>query len=585
MLEVRAMQQQLAVQRPYIIDRNSLKTALTRSAQLFQEAMQAEAEQNYVLALTKYGGSLELNGEQGKTWSRIGNIFLRLGKWQQALDAFELVRTLEPQNGEAYHGLGMAYQQMGRAEEACTYIDTAKRLRPDNSLTCLLHACIQATTNTDQAQTLDLFRGWGQRFADPLLATAAALKPERRPERPLKVGYLSGDMREHSIAFFMAPIFANHDPAQVDISVYSTGVQKDDMTEHLKSLVPHWYNVASLKDDALLALIRKHKIDILVDLSGHTEGQRLMVFARRAAPVQVTWLGFMSTLGMQAMDYRLTDYAMDPPGNEAYYVEKLFRMDCMASYSPPPYAELAATPPMLSGSTLVNEAPLLVSLNHSRKLTDDMLLLWRRILLQREDCRLLLHVNEHTLEEAVAAIQPRLERLGLPIDRIYISPHVALTEFMTRGHIADIALDTSPISGGTTTLHALWMGLPVIAFEGDAAVSSSTANTLKALGLEHFIAYDEDAYVQKVLALLDDPQALQAHRAGIRQTMQASVLMDYKVRCQELERAYRLMWFNYLLDTSRYLHSSYDAAQETLKVMDELKPTTKKNIKNNKAAR
>lgn len=543
-----------------------MKTPLTRSAQLFQEAMQAEAEQNYVLALTKYGGSLELSGEQGKTWARIGNIFLRLGKWQQALDAFELVGTLEPDNGEAYHGLGMAYQQMGRAEDACAFIETAKRLRPDNSLTCLLHACIHATANTDQARTLALFRDWGQRFADPLLASATPLQPDRSADRVLRVGYLSGDMREHSIAFFMAPIFAHHNPAQVEISVYSTGVQKDDMTAHLKGLVPNWYNVATMKDDALLALIRKHRIDILVDLSGHTEGQRLMVFARRAAPVQVTWLGFMSTLGMQAMDYRLTDYAMDPAGNEAYYVEKLFRMDCMASYSPPPYAELAETPPMLNG-----EGPLLVSLNHSRKLTDAMLVLWRRILLQRADCRLLLHVNEHTLEEAVAAIQPRLERLELPIDRIYISPHVTLAEFMARGHIADVALDTAPLSGGTTTLHALWMGLPVIAFEGDAAVSSATANTLKALGLEHWIAYDEDTYVEKVLALLDDPQALQAHRAGIRQAMQASVLMDYAARCHELERAYRLMWLNYLLDTPRYLHSSYDPPLETLKVIDELK--------------
>jgi len=542
-----------------------LNVLLTRSAQLFQEGAQAEAAEDYLLALAKFSSSLELDGNQNKTWARIGSIFIRLGKWQQAVDTFEFILKLEPDNGEAYHGLAMAYQQMGQAAQACSHIDKAIQLRPDSSSTALLHACIHAGADTDQANTLRLFRHWGERFADPLIKRTIPLKTDRTAGRPLNIGYISGDMREHSVAFFLAPVFAHHNPQSVHVSVFSTGAQKDAMTAHLKGLVPAWFNVASLNDDALFTLIRKQKIDVLVDLSGHTEGQRLQVFARRAAPVQVTWLGFMFTLGLKAMDYRLTDFAMDPPGNEKWYVEKLFRLHCMASYSPPPDTEMAEDPPMLA-----NDGPMLVSLNHSRKLTDEMLLLWRQIMLLRPDCSLLLHVNESSLEDAVAAMQPRLEELEFPLDRILISPHVPLQEFMQRGHIADIALDTTPLSGGTTTLHALWMGLPVVAFEADVAVSSATANTLKSLGLDDWIAYDAPSYIAKVLALMDDPQALKSHRATIRGKMEAGVLMDYPARCKELERAYRLMWFNYLLDEPRYLDVGFDSDHELLAVNEEL---------------
>jgi predicted O-linked N-acetylglucosamine transferase (SPINDLY family) len=371
------------------------------------------------------------------------------------------------------------------------------------------------------------------------------------------------------MAWFIEPVFAHHDPASVELHVYSTG-RRDAVTERLQRHVPHWHDVAALSDDALLARIRADRIDVLVDLSGHTEGQRLFVFARRAAPVQVTWLGFMHPLGMRAMDYRLTDTATDGDGADAHYIETLFRLHCMASYVPPP-APLLETLPMQA-----NGFPTLASLNNSKKVTDHMLSVWGRILHARPDAQLLLMVQERTPQDARAQMLPRLERLGLPVERIYISPQLPLDEFMSLGTVADIALDTAPVSGGTTTLHSLWMGLPIVARDSREAAEGSTARTLEVLGCGEWVAPDDDGYVERVLSLLDSPQALLTHRQGIRDRMLASPLMDYRQRTRELEQAFRLMWINHLLGERRFtsLAATVDDGLRALEVRPPDAPPT-----------
>ncbi|ABE50902.1 tetratricopeptide repeat protein [Methylobacillus flagellatus] len=533
------------------------------SQALFKAGLAAEAEHNYLEALSKYTASLEAGNGQIQTWLRIGNLFLRTMKYQQAAETMEFVLGMDPQNIEAIYGLAIAYFYLGRHEEACAFIDHVAETAPDNATYALDRANIHSLARPDPARKRQLYEAWGQRFADPLGKHPAAFDHDRAPDRVLRIGYVSGDMRHHAVAYFMEPVFAHHDPAQVETFVYATSREQDAVTERLRQYVPHWHDVSRLNDEALHALIRQHKIDILVDLSGHTHGNRLFVFARRAAPVQVTWLGYVgSTLGMQGMDYRLTDWGMDPAGNERYYVEKLFRLHCMASYIPPDDAPLEPVPPMLQGNP-----PTLASLNSSRKLTDSALLVWKQILEARLDAQLLIHVQEKSVEDAVNTIEPRLIRLGLPLDRIIVSPMVPMEEFMTRGQIVDIALDSFPVSGGTTTLHTLWMGLPIIAMDATDAVSASTASTLKGLGLHDWVAATEEAYVAKVLHLLDHPEYLVEHRARARQLLQQSVLMDYAGRCRDLETAYRQLWLNHLLGEPRFLtlHTPYSEDLQQLR--------------------
>ncbi len=514
----------------------------------FLAGLKAEAQKNYIEALGHFTAALSLAGDHNATWLKIANIYLRIQQYQQAASNFEFLLTLRPDNPQATYGLAIAYFYLGRLDEACELIDRAVQLMPGNATFVLDRANILSTRSSDPQIKRQLYQDWGRQFADPLLIDEP-FDLDRDPYRKLRIGYVSGDMREHSVAFFMAPVFEHHDEKAVDVFVFSTDSQEDAMTARLKKLVPHWFSVADMDDMALYHLIRKNKIDILIDLSGHTRGHRLAVFARRAAPVQVTWLGYVgSTLGMQAMDYRLTDFSMDPPGDENYYIEKLFRLSCMASYMPPQAAPLEPLPPVMRGNP-----PTLISLNNSRKITDAMLVVWGRILEMRPAAQLIIHVLAPGMDEAIEAIQPRLEKLGLPLDRILVSPTVSLNEFMERGTLADVALDTAPISGGTTTLHTLWMGLPVVTMKGNEAVSTSTDATLRAFGLGRWVASNEDEYIQKVLELLDNPESLVEHRATIRGKMQASSLMDYRGRCAELESSYRRMWFNYLVGEKRIL--------------------------------
>lgn len=220
----------------------------------------------------------------------------------------------------------------------------------------------------------------------------------------------------------------------------------------------------------------------------------------------------------------------------------------MASYAPPEYSPLCEEPPMLR-----NGYPTLISLNNSAKITDEMLAVWARILHERQDARLIIMVKEQDADAAQAHMQPRAEAAGMPLDRVSVLHQQPLDGFMELGHIADVALDTSPISGGTTTLHALWMGLPIVALDAERAADASTARMLQGLGFGGEIAQDVDGYVRAALSLLDDPERLRRQRLASRMGLEGSVLMDYVSRTAELEKGYRHMWLNWLRGDRRVL--------------------------------
>lgn len=513
---------------------------------LFQ-AEQCLAQQDWVGALTKFTAALAFDPRRADVWTHVGRTYLKMENWAQAIPALETALTLQPGMPDAQHGLSFALFNLGRHAEALEMIDDVCR-RGNNPSMWVMRAFLHDQIDGDPAKTLEVYRDWGRRYADPLTRKAAPLAvADRRPRKRLKVGYVTADFREHSVAFFMLPVLRHHDPQEVEVHVYSGG-RRDGITDALQQCVPHWHEMIHLSDDDLYTLIRSHGIDVLVDLSGHTAGNRLLVFARRAAPVQVTWLGFMSPLGMKAMDYRLTDYGMTPPGHEVFYSERLFRLACMASYAPPTYAPLCEEPPMLR-----NGYPTLISLNNSAKVTDRMLGVWGRILQARTDARLVIMVKERSAEAAQANMQMRVEAQGLPLDRVFVMHQQPLNQFMELGHIADVALDTAPISGGTTTLHALWMGLPIVALDAERGVDASTARTLQGVGYADWVARDDDAYVERALAFMADPEALARLRHETRQRVSACPLMDYAGRTAELEKAFRLMWLNYLEGSDRFL--------------------------------
>ena len=494
-----------------------------------------------------------------KAWAGVGMAMAMTQQWKHALETFEFVLSQDPRNETALYGLSAVRQAMGDHQGAQQAIEAACEAAPTNWIIHRYKGHIYATTGASPAKILDIYSDWGRRFADPITNKAqpfpALSKAQKNPSRKLKVGYVSGDLRCHPIAFFIEPIFKYHDPSQIDLHVYSTLPVKDQYTQQLQSNVPHWYDVFHLSDDDLFKLIRKHQIDVLVDLSGHTVGDRLMVFARRAAPVQVTWMGYMHPLGMKAIQYRFSDPNSIPPESKKYYNETPFYIANGSTYSPPSHCKLYEQPPILK-----NGYPTFISLNNSRKVTDGMLQLWNQILQQIPDARLILLTDEIDPVKAEEHMRPRVMDLGLPTERITISKKVALDEFMSLAEIADIQLDTSPVSGGTTTYHALWMGLPIVCLDGNDASSKSTATILKQVGNHYWVTDNEQAYVNKAIELAKNANLLTQIRMNSREKMLHSSVMDYAQRTAEIEKSCRLLWFNYLLKKQEFTHSNYDIA-------------------------
>lgn len=519
------------------------------------------SQHQFVEALTQLMLLAKDHVNNAQLWLLIGLVFTRIANWSSAVVALETAITLNPQLYAANRLRALALFSMGRQDQACKLIDQVVK-KSSESGDWMLRAYIHAHTNRDPMKALQVARDWGKRFADPLTRNAKPLKVvDRNPRKKLKIGYVTADFREHSVAFFMLPVLTHHNPDAVEVHVYSNG-PSDHITEQMRSLVPHWHDIQALDDESLCNQIRAEGIDVLVDLSGFTHGQRLGVFARRAAPVQVTWLGYMQTLGMKAMDYRLVDMGIAPPSHAAYYSETLFYVNCMASYAPPVYAPLCEEPPMLR-----NGYPTLVSLNSSGKITDEMLRVWAQILHAREDARLIILVKEDSADAAQAHMQPRVAAAGMPLERVSVLHQQPLNQFMEMGHIADIALDTAPISGGTTTLHTLWMGLPVVALNAQRGVDASTARMLQGLGWCDWVADDVEGYVQRVLAFMNAPEELLQLRTKIRDQLQKSVLMDYTTRTAELEKAFHVMWLNYQRGNHRNL-SIETNVEQVLSEMD-----------------
>lgn len=515
-------------------------------------AQEREQSQNPLHALAKLAEALAIDPQNAHIWARVGRLYSKILNFSQAIPALETALAIKPDLPDAQFTLAHALYSVGRKQEACDLIDALSR-QCNRSHVWALRAYIHSHVHRDPLKTLQVFQDWGRRFADPLTRKVQPLVVSNRdPRKRLKVGYVTADFREHSVAFFMLPVLIHHNPDNVDIHVYSNG-RRDAITERFEQIAPHWLDIRSLSDDDLCKRIRADGIDVLIDLSGHTDGHRLLAFARRAAPVQVTWIGFNQPLGMKAMDYRLTEANFTPVGHEKYFSETLFRLDCISSYAPPTYAPLCEQPPMLK-----NGYPTLISLNNSAKITNEMLGIWNRILQARGDARLIIMVKERNADAAQANMQPRIEAAGMPLDRVFVMPQQPLNQFMELGHIADIALDTSPISGGTTTLHALWMGLPVVALDAERAIDAASARTLQSLGLEEDVCQSVDDYITHAVALMGNPQHLTEFRGKSRDILSRSMLMDYASRTAEVEKAFRLMWLNYLNRDTHWRDTSPD---------------------------
>jgi predicted O-linked N-acetylglucosamine transferase (SPINDLY family) len=444
----------------------------------------------------------------------------------------------QPELTSARYNLGVALQAQGKLVEARECYREVLRIKPDDRVAYSTYAgALIFEPSVDGAGLLAQHRRWAAHHASTR-AKPAPHKNRPEPERKLRVGYVSPDFRAHAVAYFLEPILAAHDPAQVETVCYAEVPAPDRTTARLRALAGQWRDTFGLSDEQLAELIRRDEVDILVDLAGHTAGNRLLVFARKPAPVQVSYLGYPCTTGLTAIDYRLADAVTDPPDEPACYVETLVRLEgAFCCYAPP-----AGAPPVSPVPAQARGGITFGSLHKLEKLNAAVLDVWCRILHALPSSRILLSRN--TLrgrcgERVLAAFQER----GIEPNRVVLhhAEPVDLQHLRIYNEI-DIALDPFPWNGHTTACEALWMGVPVVALRGQRHSGRMVASVLNAVGLPEWIAGSPAEYCRVALSLAADLPELARLRAHLRARMCQSPLCDGAAFTWRLETAYREMW-------------------------------------------
>lgn len=469
----------------------------------------------------------------------LGNVLHQDGRDFEAIAAWREAIRLRPGYGIAYGNMAAALMDLGDVDGAIEASETSVRLRPD--LAYLFSNIVYfglMHPDSDAARNLKTAMRWAEAFERPLAAEIRPHLNDRSVNRRLRVGYVSPDFRLQSVGRFLTQLIPNHDSEKVELFCYSDVPFGDDLTARFKKWSHHWCESVDLSDSELAERIRRDAIDVLIDLSLHTRGNRLCVFARKPAPVQATWLGYPGTTGLSNMDYRLTDRFLDPPGEgDEFYTEKSIRLPhCFWCFGSVGLASSVRPPPALSGGHVTFGC-----MNNFTKVNGPVLDLWATLLREVPDSRLRLHMTP----DRQASILERFAKSNVNADRIEFVGKQSFEKYFEEYHRIDIALDPFPYAGGTTTCDALWMGVPTVTLRGKTTVGRGGVSILSNVGLTDWIAQDSKQYVSIAREMAGDLPRLAELRNGLRARMERSPLMDARQFTADMESAYRQMWQNW----------------------------------------
>jgi predicted O-linked N-acetylglucosamine transferase (SPINDLY family) len=471
-----------------------------------------------------------------------------LGMPDEALDAFEQALSVAPDHLGALTNLGNSAKNQGLADQAVACYRRALAVRPeDAAVHSNLILAMQYQPGSGALGIASEAQHFARRHEDSL-AIDAARPIQKLPGARLRIGYVSADFREHAVCHFLEPILSTHDRGKFEIFCFADVSQPDATTERLRGLVEHWRWLTGMSEAEAASMIRQEGVDFLVDLHGHTAGNRLLAFARRPAPIQVSYLGFLGTTGLRSIDYYVTDEHADPAGlADAHYRERLVRLPiCAFCYWPGPAPDAGPDLAAHRSGCLTFGC-----LNSPAKLNEEVLHLWTRVLAAVPGSKLMLAAggSRGTEERFLSTFA----RLGVSPDRLRFAGRAATRAAYLRVYRdIDIALDPSPYNGVTTTCDALWMGVPVISLAGAASPSRQGVRFLRSVGLDELIAGSPDDYVRIACALAEDLPRLEALHSGLRERMRRSPLMDSKRLSRDLEAAYTAMWQGQFLGDSGF---------------------------------
>ncbi len=485
-----------------------------------------------------------------EAYNSLGAAYLANDNVDGALNSFRMGAETQPENVRLLANYGAVLKECGRVSESIEVHQRVLKANPGwhearSSLLLISHYLPEH----DPLALLADHRKWSFLHASAHLpkSDAPSNLKEEGPRR-LRVGFVSPDLRDHPVARFITPYFENHDRQNFELFVYSDVGQPDAWTERIRNAVLSWRDIVNMPDAAVAELICQDGIDILIDLAGHTLGNRLLVFARKPAPIQVTYLGYPATTGLEAIGFRLTDHLADPVGmTEDHNVEKLIRLSQSAwCYEPDRLSPITDSP------ALRNSYVTFGSFNNIAKIHDRVLRVWGKILELVPDSRLLLKAGGFRSLDAQKRFKSAiLSQVGIAPERIMIrGPEKAHGSHLELYQEMDIALDPFPYHGTTTTCEALWMGVPVVTLAGRSHVSRVGVSLLTNVGLPEMVAESEDEYLRIAVELGRDVERLVNYRLNLRDKMLGSQLLDAPFFAREIEGAFRQMWISSVLGAS-----------------------------------
>lgn len=556
-------QQALAVKRDFAECRRDLCLLLAQSGQTAEaravlgggEAFSAASPDLYFFrgtlhlvdnefpeAITEFSEAARLDPLNPAPLTNLGLAQFKQGDVFAAIENYRQVLELQPDNVRAHCNLGGAYQIRGRLDLAAESYARAIEIDPD--YIAAYHNRLYALSFDERCSPEAYLRearhagAWMSAHARPYTHWLSDGEPAT--DRPLRIGFVSGDLRNHPVGAFLEGVVSCIDPARLTLVAYSTRPRGDQLTERIKRSFAHWHVVDALSDEQLAQKIHADRIDILVDLAGHTAYNRLPVFAWRPAPVQVAWLGFFASTGVAEMDYILVDPVSVPPAGREFLSEQPWYV---------PQTRLCFTPPLTGRPLGVSELPALRnghvtfgSFQIFSKLSGSALSTWARVLEQVPGSRLRLQSWQLGYEGARKDLLQRLGAVGVSADRVTLHGGSPRDDYLEAHGEVDIILDTFPFPGGTTTAEALWMGVPTVTRTGRTLLERQGESLLSCAGLGDWVAQDEQQFIAIAVARANDLPALAELRSQLRERVLASPLYDAKRFARHLERAFMDMW-------------------------------------------
>lgn len=496
----------------------------------------------YSNALKIFNKVLNLTPEHIPSLHKCSVIMGKMGNLKLAERMCKLIINLDPSHAEAHNNLGNTYKDQGRIEEAITTYKKALALKHDyitagsNLLLCLTYS------NRDPKTVFDEHREWEKRIAGHQFDKKSTPQTINHDKARIHIGYVSEDFRIHSVGYFIEPIIENHDKTQFKIFCYADIAKPDSTTGRIKRNASEWRSIYNVDDKEVIKMIEEDEIDILVDLAGHSGDNRLSLFLNKPAPIQVAYLGYPNTTGLSTMDYRLTDERADPAGQDRFYTEKLYRLpEGFLCYRPP-----ENVPPVAKTPALENGYITFGSFNNLPKISPDAIKVWSEILNTVNNSRLVIKTKPFNDPEVMKHYKDLFIQYGIETERLIFNGHSPSTEEHLKwyGRI-DIALDTFPYNGTTTTCEALLMGVPVITLVGNRHACRVGNSILSRIGLFEMTAHDKKGYIEIASNLTNNINKLSKLRSSLRNELLKSPLCNGASFTQTLEKSYKEMVENF----------------------------------------